>query len=42
MRIDRAGTPTARPVVGHRGKVSDPVEIGRIGTGRRTSDFATT
>ena len=41
-RIDRAGTPTARPAVGHRGKVNDPVEIARIGTGRRTSDSATT
>lgn len=41
-RIDRAGTTTGRPAVGHRGKVNDPVEIGRTAIGHRTSDSATT
>ena len=41
-QIDLAGTPTVRPAVGHREKVNDPEEIGRIGTGHRTTDSATT
>ena len=42
LQIDRAGTAIARQAVGPPGTVNDRVEIGKIGTGHRTSDFATT